>query len=114
MNQPYYPDLVFSLSELLNNGVDQHAALISELSAASSGEAQLKESLADISKVSTAKSSRKYSCRDYYYIPHSPDQGDGIMEEELAHGTTGAKQGSVEFRRLNKQKKIDVFGRFYM
>lgn len=53
MNQPYYPDLVFSLSELLDNGVAQHADLISELSAASSGEAQLKESLVSISKART-------------------------------------------------------------
>lgn len=53
MNQPYYPDLVFSLSELLDNGVIQHAELITELSAASSGEAQLKESLVKISKAST-------------------------------------------------------------
>lgn len=53
MNQPYYPDLVFSLSELLDNGVAQHAELISELSAASSGEAQLKESLVNISKART-------------------------------------------------------------
>eukprot|EP00752_Nemacystus_decipiens_P017827 g15983.t1 len=46
MNQPYYPDLVFSLSELLDHGVAQHAELIGELSAAASGEEQLKESLA--------------------------------------------------------------------
>lgn len=51
MNQPYYPDLVFTLSELLDNGVTQHSELISELSAASSGEAQLKDSLANVSKV---------------------------------------------------------------
>ncbi|CAN0532981.1 unnamed protein product, partial [Scytosiphon promiscuus] len=49
-NQPYYPDLVFSLSELLDHGVVQHAQLITELSAASSGEQQLKESLTAISK----------------------------------------------------------------
>lgn len=52
MNQPYYPDLQFSLSELLDNGVVQHADLIGELSAAASGEEQLKESLVGISKVS--------------------------------------------------------------
>lgn len=51
MKQPYFPDLVFSLSELLDNGVVQHADFITELSAASSGEAQLKESLVNISKV---------------------------------------------------------------
>lgn len=50
MNQPYYPDLVFSLSELLDHGVAQHAELIGELSAAASGEEQLKESLVGISK----------------------------------------------------------------
>lgn len=50
MNQPYYPDLVFSLSELLDHGVAQHAELVSEISAAASGEEQLKESLVGISK----------------------------------------------------------------
>lgn len=102
MNQPYYPDVVFSLSELLNNGVDQHAALISELSAASSGEAQLKESLADICKVSTSKSSRRDSCHDYYYIPYNPDQWGG-----MTHDTTALHE-SIGFRRSNKQKKTCV------
>ena len=50
MNQPYYPDLVFSLSELLDHGVAQHAELVGEISAAASGEEQLKESLVGISK----------------------------------------------------------------
>lgn len=55
MNQPYYPDLVFSLSELLDHGVAQHVDLIGELSAAASGEEQLKESLVGISKVGSSK-----------------------------------------------------------
>lgn len=55
MNHPYYPDLVFSLSELLDHGVAQHAELIGELSAAASGEEQLKESLVGISKARRCK-----------------------------------------------------------
>lgn len=59
MNQPYYPDLVFTLSELLDNGVVQHADFITELSAASSGEAQLQESLESISKVTDESADRR-------------------------------------------------------
>lgn len=59
MNQPYYPDLVFTLSELLDNGVVQHAEFISELSAASSGEAQLQESVESISKVRPYESAHR-------------------------------------------------------
>lgn len=66
MNQPYYQDLVFSLSELLDNGVVQHAELIDELSAAASGEAQLKESLVNISKARTKRNI--YMLNKYLYI----------------------------------------------
>lgn len=50
MKQSYYPDLVFTLAELLDYGVAEHEELITELSATASGEAQLKESLVSISK----------------------------------------------------------------
>lgn len=63
MNHPYYPDLVFSLSELLDHGVAQHAELIGELSAAASGEEQLKESLVGISKARTMLSRPRDSIR---------------------------------------------------
>ena len=66
MNQPFYPDnMSFSLSELLDNGVVQHEELISELSAASSGEAQLKESLTGITKVSTRPEKISVRCIVY-------------------------------------------------
>lgn len=64
MNQPYYPDLVFSLSELLDHGVAQHAELIGELSAAASGEEQLKESLVGISKARHSYSYDTGRCGD--------------------------------------------------
>lgn len=64
MNQPYYPDLVFSLSELLDHGVAEHAELIGELSAAASGEEQLKESLVNISKASVFSKQHCY----FYHI----------------------------------------------
>lgn len=67
MNQPYYAELVFSLSELLDHGVAQHSDVINDLSAAASGEAQLKESLTNISK---ARSRRFFAtlCRLGFYF----------------------------------------------
>lgn len=64
MNQPYYPDLAFTLAELLDNGVMDHAELVTELSAAASGEAQLKETLASISKVRWEAPGRYFHLRD--------------------------------------------------
>lgn len=65
MNQPYYPDLVFSLSELLDHGVAQHTDLIGEISAAASGEEQLKESLVGISKV---RGSQPCAVQTYVFV----------------------------------------------
>ena len=45
LDQPPYPDLTFTLNELLDIGVLSQVPLIAELAATATGEAQLEETL---------------------------------------------------------------------
>jgi dynein heavy chain len=48
LEQPWYPELVFNLEDLIAHGIMEHKDLISETSAAASGEEQLQASLDSI------------------------------------------------------------------